>query len=101
MHLTEDELSGITRMGAAAYTPKQVRFAMGFEKNEFNIAMADEDSEVAAAYFKGFYSNELAIRESVFQLARNGSSPAQTTALKQFDDTRKSIKKDGITSEEI
>jgi len=101
MNLSNEELTEISRMGAAAYTPNQVCFAMGFSKEEFGVQMKNEDSELCAAYYKGFYSSELVIRESVFQLARNGSSPAQTLALKNFDDTRKSIKKDGFTSEEI
>ena len=101
MEVSDLELVEISRMAAAAYTPRQVCFAMGFDKGEFGIMMNDEDSSICAAYYKGFFSSELIIRESAFQLARNGSSPAQTLALKQFEDTRKSIKKDGFTSEEI
>ena len=101
MEISKEDLDQVARMGAAAYTPQQVCFAMGFNKSDFELQMQNEDSELCAAYYKGFYSSELVIRESVFQLARNGSSPAQTLALKNFDDTRKSIKKDGFTSEEI
>ena len=101
MEISEEELGEITRMAAAAYTPKQVCFAMGFDKEAFLTQMKDENSAMCAAYFKGFYSSELTIRESIFQLARNGSSPAQTLAMKNFDDLRKTIKKDGLTTEEI
>ncbi len=101
MEISEEELGEITRMAAAAYTPKQVCFAMGYSKEPFIEAMKDEDSAICAAYFKGFYSSELTIRESIYQLARNGSSPAQTLAMKNFDELRKTIRKDGITKEEI
>ena len=101
MGISKEELVEVARMGAAAYTPNQVCFALGLDKAGFITEFANEDSELCAAYFKGFYSSELVIRESVFQLARNGSSPAQTLALKNFEDTRKTIKKDGFTSEEI
>ena len=101
MEISNDDLAEVARMGAAAYTPGQVCFAMGFDKDTFGLQMRNESSELCAAYYKGFYSSELVIRESVFQLARNGSSPAQTLALKNFEDTRKTIKKDGFTSEEI
>lgn len=101
MENNKEDLDQVTRMGAAAYTPQQVCFAMGYDKAAFMAEFANEDSELCAAYFKGFYSSELVIRESVFQLARNGSSPAQTLALKNFEETRKQIKKDGISSEEI
>ena len=101
MEISNEDLAEISRMGAAAYTPKQVCFAMGFKREIFFTEFNNEDSDLCASYYKGFFSSELVIRESVFQLARNGSSPAQTLALKNFDDTRKTIKKDGFTSEEI
>ena len=91
MQATKDELEQIMRMAAAAYTPGQVAFAMGFDKEEFNIAMTDENNPVSIAFFKGLYSAELAVRESIVTLARNGSSPAQTLVVKLFDQTRKTL----------
>lgn len=101
MELNNETLANITRMAAAAFTPAQIAFSIGVNTNEFKQLIADENSEACAAYFKGFYSNELAIRESTFQLARNGSSPAQTLALKIFEQTRTKIIQDGTASEEI
>ena len=101
MKLSDEQLGDITRMGAAAYAPKQIAFSLGLRPYDFLTVMLDENSDVAIAYYKGFYSSELSIRESVMKLARDGSSPAQTLALKYFDETRKTILKDGITSQEI
>lgn len=101
MELNNDILLNITRLAAAAYTPKQIAFCLSMQPYEFLKLMMDENSDVAIAYYKGFYSSELAVRESVIKLARDGSSPAQTLALKHFDETRKTILKNGITSQEI
>jgi len=101
MELSNDSLEHITRMAAAAFTPAQIAFAMGIERIVFKEFIADENSAVCAAYYKGFYSCELAIRESTFQLARNGSSPAQTLALKTFESTRTKMIQDGTANEEI
>ncbi len=101
MQLTEDDLKHITRMAAAAYTPAQVAFAMGLEKEEFAAAMHDDNNPIPVAYFKGMFSAELTIRESAFSLARAGSSPAQTLALKVFDETRKNIRLNGFAEDQV
>ena len=86
----------ITRMAAAAYTHEQIAFALGLDVTSFNQWMHDDGHPASIAFYKGFYSSELTVRESVFQLARSGSSPAQTLAVKLIDETRKSIKRAGF-----
>jgi hypothetical protein len=101
MLLVDDQLEHITRMAAAAYSPVQIAFAMGLDKEAFKAEISNPDSPANIAFWKGFYSSELAIRESAFNLARNGSSPAQTLALKQFDEILKTMKKDGTADNEL
>lgn len=101
MELNEEQLTEITRLGAAAYNPKQTAFALGISPATFLSWLKDDEHAATIAYFKGFYSSELAIREGVFLLARSGSSPAQTLALKLFDETRIKIISDEITTNEI
>lgn len=101
MQLSEDELKNITRMAAAAYTPYQVAFAMGINKDAFTAAITEDNNPISIAYFKGLYSSELAVRESVFQLARAGSSPAQTLTLRMLDETRKNLLINGLAEDEV
>ncbi|MCK9402905.1 MAG: hypothetical protein M0Q26_05870 [Chitinophagaceae bacterium] len=101
MEFNDEELEEITRMGAAAFTPGQSAFALGYPVAKFIEILQDDNHPAALAYFKGFYSSELAVRESVMLLARSGSSPAQTLGLKYFDETRKRIMKDGNGETEI
>lgn len=91
----------ITRMAAVAFTPVQIAFALGIDKTIFCAWMQNETHPASVAFYKGFYSSELAVRENVFLLARSGSSPAQTLAVKLIDETRKSIKRARLTEEEV
>lgn len=91
MEFNSDQLKEIERLAAAAFSPRETAFMLGIAPTEFKNEIANEDSEAAIAYYKGFYSSELAIRESAFLLARSGSSPAQTLALKYFDETKSKI----------
>ena len=101
MDINEEFLAEVKRLGAAAYSPRQTAFALGCKPAEFMQLMQDENHVVTIAYFQGFYGSELAVRESALMLARNGSSPAQTLAVKLFEETRKTIRKDEFTEEEI
>lgn len=91
----------IKRMSAAAYNPKQIAFALGIDRDLFSTWMQNENHPASIAFYQGLFSSELAIRESVFQLARSGSSPAQTLAIKLFEETRKTLRREGFNEEEI
>ncbi len=101
MEWNEDALNEVKRLAAAAYTLRQTAFALGIAPGEFMNYMQDENHPACIAYYQGFYSSELSIRESAFQLARAGSSPAQTLSLKFFDETRKTLKREGLTEDEV
>ena len=96
MEWSNDLLEKITRMAAAAYTHKQIAFALGIPKENFTTWMQDAQHPASVAFYTGLFSSELAVRESAFLLARSGSSPAQTLAIKLFDETRKTLLKDGL-----
>lgn len=91
MKISEEDLLIVTRMAAAAYHPKEVAHAIGVDVEDFLKCLMDNQHPININYYKGFYSSQLAIRESVFKLARDGSSPAQTTALKLLDETQKKL----------
>jgi hypothetical protein len=98
MELNDKDLQDIERVAAAAYSPKEVAFILGFSVKAFTAAVKDEESEASVAYFKGLYSSELKVRESIMQMARNASSPAQTMANKLFDENRRTLTRSGIST---
>lgn len=94
--VSEAQLEQITRLAEAAFSPKEVAYILGMEQEVFIAALEEDSHPINQAYFKGFYTQDLAVRESVFLLARSGSSPAQNVALKQLDDVRKELKRIGF-----
>lgn len=100
MEYSEEILQQVTRIAAAGYTPKQTAFRMGIDEAVFMVCLADDCDAMGAAYFTGLNTSELTVRESVFNLARSGSSPAQTLALKILEETRKTIRHDAAINEE-
>lgn len=103
MEVTPDLLNEITKIASCAYSPKVVAFMLGVSPADFCALVKDEESDVSIAYYKGFYSSEMSVRESILQLARNGSSPAQSASLELFKHARKELIKGeypGLTEDE-
>jgi hypothetical protein len=103
IEITDSLLAEVEKLAAAAYSPKQVAFMLGYKPSEFSALVLDEDHAISIAYYKGFYSSELSIRESILLLARSGSSPAQASSLELFKHARKELIKGqypGITEDE-
>jgi hypothetical protein len=90
------DLAEVERIAAAGFTPRQVAFMLGISPTSFETMVKNEESDASIAYYKGLLTAELAVRESVMQLARSGSSPAQASSLKIFDETKRQLTKDGF-----
>lgn len=91
MEITNEVLEQICKLSACAYSPKQVAFMLGIKPSDFEALVKNEDDPVSIAYFKGLYSSEHSVRESILLLARNGSSPAQASSLQLFNNVRKEL----------
>jgi hypothetical protein len=103
IEITDNLLAEVEKLAGAAYTPKIVAFMLGLSPKAFCALVMDEEHPISIAYYKGFYSSELSVRESILLLARNGSSPAQASSLELFKHARKELIKGqypGITEEE-
>jgi hypothetical protein len=48
--------------------------------------LTDETSDAYKAYQKGFLQSQFAVRKNIIEMAKNGSSPAQTMAEKLIKD---------------
>lgn len=86
--LTAKDLEAVTRLSAAAFTPKELSIHFDIPVGDIKAAIKDEECDFYKAYMKGQLQTKLLLNERIFKDANNGSSPAQTLALKLLDECR-------------
>lgn len=67
---------------ALFYSPVQVGVMVGIDADDIEIMMNDTSSEFYKAYYSGYYSADIKLRNSIMKLATAGSSPAQAMMMK-------------------
>lgn len=75
-------LEQIEKLAELNYTPEEVCKIVGIEQQVMMDALEDEHSEIHRSYWKGFYTTDIKLRQSIIKLAVSGSSPAQNLALR-------------------
>jgi len=93
MNLTTEHLDAIEELASLFFSPEDICI---------NLELSDTESEVlkfaiaekqilnpgAAAYFKGWFTAEIAMRKAIKQSAMNGSSPSQQIFLNYQRESR-------------
>jgi hypothetical protein len=88
-HLLEpnnEQLEHIKRMAAAAFSYHEIADVLEVKISELKPLITDEGNPIFKAYRTGYLTRQLELRERIFKDAKNGSSPAQTTAYKLMED---------------
>lgn len=76
-NITEERLQMVEDMGAVLFNPEEAALALGFEVDWFLAELADVASVVYKRYHKGRLLAMYKVRKNVFDMAANGSGPAQ------------------------
>jgi hypothetical protein len=98
MELSDKQLEMISELAESAFAPGRIAFMIDVEPEVFRQLIEDIAHPASIAYYKGFYTNENAVRKSIMQLARNGSSPAQTLAMQMIERTKTEMRHEGYQS---
>ncbi len=85
---TEEMLNSIERMAEAAFDWQEMADVLEIEQREFFMAMKEDGHPVQKRIRKGMLKRQLELRERIFKDARNGSSPAQTLAVKLIENMK-------------
>lgn len=79
---TPEELKQIQELAALFFTEAEIAEIMGLEVDDLIDYNSDIQTEATIAINTGRMQSEAEVRKSIFDLAKNGSAPAQTLAVK-------------------
>ncbi len=74
---TEKILEEIESLAELQFSPREVAIIVGIDPEDYETEVALAVEPHALAYIKGQLKAEAEVRKSIFQLAKQGSSPAQ------------------------
>jgi hypothetical protein len=74
--LSEEQIKEVEALAELFFSPEEIQLISGVQA---------EDPDFKKAYQRGNLKSEAEIRKSIIQLAKDGSSPAQTLAWKMVE----------------
>ncbi len=73
-------------MAGFFFVPDEIAIVLGVDAVALEDALDDETSPAYRAYQRGKLKSKLELRKSILTLAKQGSGPAQTLAIRLLDD---------------
>lgn len=87
MELTDDQLAEIEVFGANFFNPNQIAIVLGVDPDELTDELTDNETLGYKSYQRGRLMTTLEIRKSIITLAKQGSGPAQTLAMRMIENS--------------
>lgn len=85
LKLETEQLELLVQLGSALFTPSQCAIMLEIPEAEFTKALNDPKDIAFSSYEKGKLQALFLVRQNIVEMAKNGSSPAQTAVLKLYD----------------
>jgi uncharacterized protein with PIN domain len=74
MNFNEQQLSEIEKFGALLFSPNEIAIILEIDEDEFSEEIQNKKTKAS----KGFLMTKAGVRESIIEMAKRDSSPAQT-----------------------
>lgn len=88
MEITNELLVDVEHYASLMFSKKEIAIIIEMDEKVFADLLQDDKGPVFKAFTRGRLKKEALIRKSVFELAQNGSSPAQTFAIKLIQNAK-------------
>jgi hypothetical protein len=81
-----DQLKEIEAFAGKLMAGEEIAIILCIDESEFLQQLQNKDTDAAKAFLRGLLRTKAELNESILKLAKQGSSPAQTLALKMVKD---------------
>lgn len=86
MNLTKEHLAEIENLASFFFSPAEIAIVIDVDVVDLEEELLDDTSDAYRAYQRGKLKSKLELRKSILTLAKQGSGPAQTLAMRVLDD---------------
>jgi len=86
--MTEELLAELEEMAGLMFSKKEISCILEIPLCDLREILDDQTGEANQAFIRGRLKQEANIRKSIFDLAANGSSPAQAFAFKLIENAK-------------
>ena len=84
----ESFISEVETYASLMFSKEEIAVILEADPAELAVLLQDQDNPVFRAFQRGRLKREAEIRKGIFDLAQNGSSPAQTFAMKLIENAK-------------
>jgi len=88
MQQNESCISDIETYASLMFTKEEIAVILEVDPAELKILLLDRESPSFRAFQRGRLKREAEVRKGIFDLAQNGSSPAQAFAMKIIENAK-------------
>lgn len=86
--LNESFITEVETYASLMFTKEEIAVILEVDPAELKTILEDQDNPIFKAFQRGRLKREAEVRKGIFDLAQNGSSPAQTFAMKLIENAK-------------
>jgi len=84
----ESFITEVETYASLMFTKQEIAVILEVDPTELKVLLQDQDTPVFTAFQRGRLKREAEVRKGIFDLAQNGSSPAQAFAMKIIENAK-------------
>ncbi len=84
----ESFITEVETYASLMFTKEEIAVILEVDPLELKVLLKDQDNPVFKAFQRGRLKREAEVRKGIFDLAQNGSSPAQAFAMKIIENAK-------------